>query len=704
MKQTKSVITFIAIAALLYACTVQGKSDVGSPSGMPAGKKGVNVYKPIPGIKPSTRFSARVFDGEKWYDLFTMETVGPKKEDSGVYSLGIYTSVTGHSASWCTFEMDIPVKVQVTKLSAGAINSCVIRPLSLGIKPVISKDRKSVTFDIKPRFAEKVTTKSKQIPVNVAVEINGQSDEMMTVFASPHLEGKPHPDDPGVFKVIPGKRPPETGDWTTLYFMPGIHDLGKKALKLYPGKTYYIPGDAWVYGGFGEGFRNRADKAKIFGLGVVCGSRIGWHEVKIEKNACKPIHLFGKDTVLEGLTFIDSPNHTWMGGSDDPEHPTVFRNIKCHNWRCNTDGVHFFGSGIAEDVFFHSQDDGHYLASGAARVRFRRWVYWRDETFGVDIIFSANGGQKTPNDAIAENCDSIYNKSIWGGVIIDQRNLAPGKKIDGVIIRDFRIENPGRNAPLIRMRLPEYPCVFRNILLKNITSLVDNGHPFVIRGGGPDSIIENVTFEDIKLGDRYIEDFSERNFTLAFVKNLKIVRNGKVVATFSSDIEADAKQIHPDKDNLLDNPGFEIAGFKWDGKRVGADVVPPREGKYCYKTVDTFRAKHQTRQDVTKKIVKLGGGKYRLSAWILIRNGSGMGKAGLQFGQVNRKSRKKYVGDVFIKPVPLQPGKWVKVSGVLDLLWDKERYDWLRWCRFVVTADGDFNELYIDNCRLEKVE
>merc|ERR1712091_388236 len=118
------------------------------------------------------------------------------------------------------------------------------------------------------------------------------------------------------------------------------------------------------------------------------------------------------------------------------------------------------------------------------------------------------------------------------------------------------------------MYLPEYPCSFKNALLKNIFALTDNGHPFQITGGGPESIIENVTFEDIKLGDRWIEDFSPRNFTLAFVKNLKIIRDGKTVATYSSDIETDAGQIHPDPSNLLKNPGFEIAGFAWNGRQV----------------------------------------------------------------------------------------------------------------------------------------
>jgi hypothetical protein len=157
--------------------------------------KGLFTYPAIPGIVPSDRFSTsvRVDDGQAWRPIFTMETVGPAKTTSGIHSRGIYESVTGLSSSWCTFEMDVPVAVEITKLSPGDIETCVIRPISRQLTPVISDDKRSVSFQIEPRFAEKTTTRSKQVPVNVAVEINGQTDEMITVFASPHLTDKPQP-------------------------------------------------------------------------------------------------------------------------------------------------------------------------------------------------------------------------------------------------------------------------------------------------------------------------------------------------------------------------------------------------------------------------------------------------------------------------------------------------------------------------------
>lgn len=688
---------------------------------------GLNVYGPIEGIAPSSRFSARVSVGKAWEPLFTMETVGPAKESKGVYATGIYDKVTGHSASWCTFESDVPVTVEITKLGEGEINQCVIRPLSLGLKPTISADKRSVTFSIKPRFVD-----GRQVPVNVAVELNGNTEEMMTVFASPHLEGKPVPDGQGVLAVRPGERPPAKGDWKTLYFLPGVHDLGLEPLALESGKTYYIPGDTWVDGSIGDS-KKRVHDTRVFGLGVLSGRKLGWREVKFLNKGARTLQLFGENNVFEGITIIDSPFHTILAGSRNPARPTLVRNVKMHNWRINTDGIHFFGSGTAEDCFIHSQDDSHYTASAADVVRFHRMVYWRDDTFGVDIILSAGGGQKTFNESITEDCDSIYNQSTWGGVHFENRSLGEGETIDGVVIKDFRIENPGKNKPLVRLTLDKGPCTFRNVHFKNITALTDNGHAFELFGGGPEALIEDVTFEDFKVGDRYIEDFSHRNFNMAFVKNIRLVRDGKVVATYSSDIEAEAKALNPDPQNLLKNPDFEIGAYLWTGGvPVGVETVSPKNGDTSLKMVPEMGFPKNIRQDIASQINTLNGlpcdeiggepaklkavqnlpkgfqprhTTYRLTAWMKIDGGRGTGTVGLagSLARLSNNNHKKVVR-VTTPEVPLVPGEWVEVSGVVTIPWDYQEYDWLRLCHFVPSAKGNFKNLYFDACSVTPIE
>jgi hypothetical protein len=106
-------------------------------------------------------------------------------------------------------------------------------------------------------------------------------------------------------------------------------------------------------------------------------------------------------------------------------------------------------------------------------------------------------------------------------------------------------------------------------------------------------------------------------------------------------------------------------------------------------------------QQVTKEVGKHGGGRYRLSAWMRIGSGKGVGEVALRFIQVNRQTGEKYVDAVTIDPVALTAGQWVQVAGELVLPWNPEKYDWLRSVHFQPQAQGRFKDLYIDSCRLE---
>ena len=49
----------------------------------------------------------------------------------------------------------------------------------------------------------------------------------LTIFANPFMEDKPSVDDERVQTVAPGDEAPSEGDWDTLYFLPGTHDIGR---------------------------------------------------------------------------------------------------------------------------------------------------------------------------------------------------------------------------------------------------------------------------------------------------------------------------------------------------------------------------------------------------------------------------------------------------------------------------------------------
>ena len=136
---------------------------------------------------------------------------------------------------------------------------------------------------------------------------------------------------------------------------------------------------------------------------------------------------------------------------------------------------------------------------------------------------------------------------------------------------------------------------------------------------------------------------------------------------------------------------------------VGSAVVPAQEGRFAYQTVDSFNSRNRVRQEVTEEVVKRGGGRYRVSAWMRIGSGKGAGKVGLSFAQLSRQSGARYRDTVIIDAVPLKAGEWVPVAGELVLHWDPEKYDWLRSVHFQAQAQGKLKDLYIDNCRLESL-
>ncbi len=73
------------------------------------------------------------------------------------------------------------------------------------------------------------------------------------------------------------RRPPADGPWTTLYFLPGVHDVGM-GFPLQANRQYYIPGDALVYGTLSSLNKGDGHHIRIFGLGTLSGVRVNHYK------------------------------------------------------------------------------------------------------------------------------------------------------------------------------------------------------------------------------------------------------------------------------------------------------------------------------------------------------------------------------------------------------------------------------------------
>ena len=55
---------------------------------------------------------------------------------------------------------------------------------------------------------------------------DGPPIHTLTIFANPFIDDEPDIFDEGVLAIEPGEEVPTEGDWHTLYFMPGLHNVG----------------------------------------------------------------------------------------------------------------------------------------------------------------------------------------------------------------------------------------------------------------------------------------------------------------------------------------------------------------------------------------------------------------------------------------------------------------------------------------------
>ena len=242
----------------------------------------LHVYDSVPGMDPSPYFSLKVRKSgdEVWTDAFTLitECTAAKLCDQTPGN-GIWEHLTNWSNSYINFEMEesTSVQIKITKLWGDPITKAVVHPAS-------SADGCEV------RNGHAVVTISK--PSLFTVDVNGQMDDQdtgmiaktkqvydgppihsVTIFANPFLDNKPRLDDEGVLHVSPGEMPPEEGSWHTLYFLPGLHDIGH-SFTVHRDKSYYIPGDAVVYGTMDNMEWGKAENATIFGHGTLSGEKL----------------------------------------------------------------------------------------------------------------------------------------------------------------------------------------------------------------------------------------------------------------------------------------------------------------------------------------------------------------------------------------------------------------------------------------------
>ena len=495
---------------------------------------GLIVYPPVPGLTPSAHYQVRVRPaggGGDWQSAFAWETACKtieKKSDA------YFDTLAGWTHTYANIETAGAVEFEISRVNGQPIRTAAVHPRRQAAACSVQDGQVIVRLDG---------------PGLVAVDLDGQMDgqdtgkgyrgppiHTISLFANPPLAGKPNPDDPGVRTVKPGEAPPSDGPWTTLYFLPGVHDIGL-AFPLRANRQYYIPGDALVYGTLSSTTWAAGHHIRIFGLGTLSGARLkhpGHVQPAIpvkEYGRYRPIEVVGAtDVRVEGLTLADAAFHALMLIHPyQAGHPNEVRWTKIFTWRANGDGINPFGNTLVEDCFLRTQDDSLYVNG----LGIRRTVLWNDANGSSFVLSSLPNRADRP--LVVEDCDVIYARAKWhhwsGGRVFNLRGEGGGAAGAGVIFRNIHIEDPRPTLQqfFLCMTVPQpyshggeqrRAGDLAGLLFQNISIAAPSvlGEPQLLWGQA-DARIRNLTFEGLTLGGTPVRDASFFK-TTAFVEEL----------------------------------------------------------------------------------------------------------------------------------------------------------------------------------------
>ncbi len=560
MNYRKSIFAFLLVATLQINFGFSALNAQESMSTFIQNSDTVIVYKDVPGQVPSDKYTIRVRSAatnNKWVDVFahyTYNRAGELAKD------GLDKKTTNYHYQWFTdkwshtygniemskntaIEVEISFKSESFKIAGKSIFKAAAHPAHKVSKQPVVKDGK-IYFTI-------------DNPGQVVIDINGQMDDYhaainplggkeisdpihsISLFANPIIK-KPSLNNSRVYYVKAGTDTAVTkhvnpNSYDTMYFMPGVHKIGVN-FKIHPGKKYFIPGDAIVYGAFTNvGMPTVANlKAgqdiKIFGYGTISSQGIhhpnyvpGAEELEYE-----PIYITDAINVeVNGICIADPCHHSLKlqvskNSSDKMKVETTTKWVKIISWRSNGDGI---GSAQqVEDCFLRTADDASYIKGNRMRC-----IFWRDvhaAAFHMASIPDANACFPIR----IEDCDVIYFRSrdiegYSGGIF---HNRAEGKpaiqRTVNVTVNNFRCSDKLSNSPFFNMysNAPSDKSrhkggsSYKGITFQNIHIEAPLKVKQVLTGTEVAPWFGGITFDNVNIGSVKL---TEKNFKDFFITN-----------------------------------------------------------------------------------------------------------------------------------------------------------------------------------------
>jgi Divergent InlB B-repeat domain len=374
-------------------------------------------------------------------------------------------------------------------------------------------------------------------PCQMVIDINGQMDDHNTAYPSNEAGGR-MPDGSPVHSIAFYANPimakpvasssntlltvnasqstpttrliqPDPSTYDTLVFGPGVHNVGPN-FKVHPGKGYFIPGDAIIYGNIGNGgvaqgtARSNGDSIKIYGYGTICGIQVPhyqnntdnpqypeWNSWTGEKDQGVGIAIDNAwDTKITGVTTIDPANFNTTFGTQSgaTNNQNLVSWVKLHSWRVNGDG--FGGYSVVEDSFFRTSDDSTYVRNWR-----RRCTFWKDTNANIFRFVNFKSGG-------LDDCDVIYAR--WRdtrgvGSVFEFADGAyeQAEVVDlNLTIRDIRFHD--KLSVPTHLFAMETLQSYRGLVFENISAYVPrNGRKSLLKGNQLAPWYERLVFKNV---------------------------------------------------------------------------------------------------------------------------------------------------------------------------------------------------------------
>ena len=391
------------------------------------------------------------------------------------------------------FDLAQPVKVEVECVRP--VQTVVVRPSALGIRPTISGNKIGFPLDA---------------PASLSVEINGDLAEPLFLFADPPEKDAPKPDAPGVKYFAAGK----------------IYEAGKdRKCDAGSGETIYIERGAVVRGRI---LVNEAKNVKIMGRGILDGGVFGVAQ-------SRPVEIKrSEDVLVEGITIVDSKH--WTMGILGSDRVTV-RGVKTVSDNKWDDGVVVVGSRdvTVENCFIRTKDDCMAIKSGVTyftqtdcqgdveNVTVRNCVLWSAGTGGGLQIathnwlpnwvrtstWAAKSPDFKPRISNVRNVRFTNNDLIHGTGPEASFTILNGDQstVSGAVYEDIRVE--GSAGPPIDIKIIQSPYNpsperghIRDVVFRNVRFEGKEMPPVTLTGFDDKHGIEGVIFENVQVGGR----------------------------------------------------------------------------------------------------------------------------------------------------------------------------------------------------------